>query len=142
MRSRARPRDGLRDRPAARALAVATELRGEAVEAVQHVALRVPELEAADDRRDGELALADKRLRVDGEPRLALRGEHVVAVQVLVQQHLFALRVRERVDRLPRRVAELRERQLRIPPPPLVPERVERLRSPKSPTRQTNQPPP
>ena len=47
----------------------------EPVEAVERVAPRVAELDRADDRRDRELPLAGKRLRVDHEPRLALRGE-------------------------------------------------------------------
>ena len=64
------------------------------------------ELARADDRRDPELALADQRLRVDREPRLALRRQHVVAVQVLVQQHLLALRARQLDQRLERRVEQ------------------------------------
>jgi hypothetical protein len=55
----------------------------------------VPELRRADDRHDRELALGDERLRVDDEPRLALRGEDVVAVQVLVREHALALRRRK-----------------------------------------------
>src|SRR5262245_9759580 len=89
-----RPRDRLADRPAAGAVAVEAELRREPVEAAEHVGPRVAELARADDGRDPELALTRQRLRVDRQPGLALRREDVVAVQVLVEQHLLALRVR------------------------------------------------
>src|SRR6266545_4002150 len=77
-----RPCDGLGDRPAAGTLTVEPELRRDAVEAMQYCALAVPELEASRDRRDGELPLADQWLGIDHEPRLALRREHVVEVQI------------------------------------------------------------
>jgi hypothetical protein len=51
----------------------------------------VPEDVVAHDRSDVELSLAQKRLGIDHQPRLALRREDVVGVQVLVQQHLLAL---------------------------------------------------
>ena len=61
------------------------------------------ELEGADDRRDCELALARERLRVDHEPLLPFGREDVVAVQVLVHEHLLALRRRQLAKRLERR---------------------------------------
>src|SRR6476659_7684216 len=85
------------------------------------------QLARAYDRRDAELALADKRLRVDRQPRLALRGEDVVAVQVLMQQHLLSLRVRQLLQRLERRIQQ----------PPLerpgeaLPGLLERIRPPR-----------
>src|ERR1051325_5588538 len=100
----ARPGDRLRDRPPAGALTVEAELGGQSVEAVQDVALRVAELEGTDDRGDRELALARERLRVDHEPRLALCGQHVVAVQVLVHEDLLALGRRELLQSLERRL--------------------------------------
>src|SRR5207247_5285188 len=60
----------------------------------------------ADDGRDRELALADQRLWIDGEPRLASGCEHVVPVQVLVEQHLLTLRRRKRGQRVDGRVNE------------------------------------
>src|SRR4051794_41875252 len=53
------------------------------------------ELSGADDRRDRELPLGGERLRVDDEPRLALRADDVVTVQVLMDEHLRALRRRQ-----------------------------------------------
>src|SRR5438477_8946852 len=94
------PRHGLPDRPPAGALAIEAELGCQPVEAVQHVTLTVPELRRSDDRRDRKLALAYERLRVDDEPRLTLRGQDVVGVEILVQQHLFPLRPRERAERV------------------------------------------
>ena len=121
-RSRCRPTT----RPSARSSSPRARSRSrpssaaEPVEAVQDVALRVAELERADDRRDRELALAGERLRVDHEPRLALRGEHVLAVQVLVQEHLLALRRRELADVVQRGAASAPRRlpaSLERPPP-------------------------
>jgi hypothetical protein len=45
----------------------------------------VSELERANDWSSAELALADQRLRVDGQPRLAGRTQDVVSVEVLVE---------------------------------------------------------
>ena len=100
------PRDRLPERPASRSLAVEPELGGQAVEAAEDGSPRVPELAAADERRDPELALPRERLRVDREPRLTLRGEDVPGVQVLVQEDRLALRGRERPERVERRVEE------------------------------------
>src|SRR5438093_1700139 len=65
------------------------------------------ELERADDRSDRELPLAGERLWVDHEPGLALRGEDVVRVQVLVDEDLLSLRAGQIAQRLERRVEEL-----------------------------------
>src|SRR3954471_14127416 len=100
------PGDRLPDRPAARPLAVEAELRDEVVEAGEDVAARMTELPGSHDRCDAELALAHERLRVDRQPRLPLRGEHVVAVQVLVEEHLLALRPRQLLQRLERGVEQ------------------------------------
>src|SRR3954470_21370479 len=89
------PRHRLPNGPPARALPVEAELGRQPVEPVENVRLRGTELERAHDRRDRELALTDERLRIDHEPRLALCRKDVVAVEVLVQQHLLALRLRE-----------------------------------------------
>src|SRR5213596_1578431 len=101
-----RPRDCLPDRPATRSIAVEPQLIGEALKAADDGFPAVPELERARDRGEPELALADERLWVDHEPWLSLSGEHVFAVQVLVQQHLFSLRRRQRLERINRRVEE------------------------------------
>src|SRR5712691_13542147 len=81
-----RPGDSLGDRPAARTVAVETELAGEAIESVQDVALAVPELEGADDRRDREFPLADQGLRIDDviDPK-PLVGEREFAVAPIVR---------------------------------------------------------
>src|ERR1043166_4970867 len=103
----ARPRDCLRDRPAARPLAVEAELARQTVEAVQDVAFRMAELEGAGDWRHRELTLTRERLRVDLEPGLALGRQHVVAVQVLVHEHLLTLRRRELAERVERCLQQL-----------------------------------
>ena len=96
-------------------------------------ALRVAELARADDRRDRELALADERLGVDREPGLALRREHVVAVQVLVERAPArpACPAARAAPRARRRAAPGRSaspaRQVLGPPGGLVGERPERL---------------
>ena len=73
---------------------------------------------------------------VDHEPRLALRGQHVVAVQVLVDEHRLALARRQRLERVERGVEQpALERaprglpvagQVGAPPGGLVRERPER----------------
>ena len=91
------------------------------------------ELVRADDRCDAELSLAGERLRVDREPGLALRREDVVGVQVLMQQHLLALRARKLSKRLQCRFEQLRREapvltgQVLGPPGSLLGERPERL---------------
>src|SRR5579884_3297433 len=120
------PRERLRERPAAGALAVELELARQPVEPVEDVPPRAAELERADDRREAELALADKRFRVDRKPRLTLGAQHVVRMQVLVDEHLLALGRRELAQRIEGRVEQ--------PPferaPPLLPVPRERLRPP------------
>src|SRR6266536_1726328 len=74
---------------------------------MEHVTLRVAQLERADDRRDSELALPDEGLRIDRQPRLPLRRQHVLAVEVLVQQHLLALRSGKLAQGLERGVEQL-----------------------------------
>src|SRR6058998_3542550 len=85
------PRDRLTDRPAPCALTIEPELTGQPIEPLQHGPPAVAELERTDDRRDRELTLADERLRIDYEPRLAPCGENVVRVEILIQEHLLAL---------------------------------------------------
>ncbi len=102
----AAPRNRLNDRPAARALAVELELRAEPIEPIERVASAVAELRRTDDWRDGELPLGGERFRVDREPRLPLRREHVFAVEVLVDENELALRRRELTRQCARRVAE------------------------------------
>src|SRR6185312_1999536 len=114
------------DRPATRPLAVEAELRDEPVEAAQHLAARVAELARADDRRDPELSLPGERLRVDRQPRLALGGQNVVAVQVLVQEHLLTLCSRQFPQGLERGVEQPPLERTGEPPPGLL----ERIRPP------------
>ena len=64
------------------------------VEPVPDVARRVPELGRPHDGGDARTRARRQRHRVDHQPGLALGGQHVVAVQVLVDQHLLALRRR------------------------------------------------
>src|SRR5206468_1596693 len=99
--------DRLPERPAAHPLAVEPELPAEAVEAPQQGALPTPELGSADDRREPELALPGKRLRIDREPGLPLGAEDVPGVQVLVHEHELALRRRELTQRVDRGVQQL-----------------------------------
>ncbi len=90
-----RPGDRLHDRPAARTVAVETELPAEAIEAIKGLLLRVAELTGTDDRRDRELPLGSEWLRIDHEPRLALRRKDVLPVKVLVNEDELALRRRQ-----------------------------------------------
>ena len=69
----------MRDAPAAGALAVEAEIREDVEPAGDRVG--VPEQPAR-----LELALADERLRIDDEPRLARRAEDVPAVEILVDE--------------------------------------------------------
>ena len=70
-----RPRDGLRERPAARAFAVEVQLAGQPVQPMDDGISAVTELPPADGRGDAELPLPRERLRIDQQPRLALRRE-------------------------------------------------------------------
>ncbi len=69
----------MRDSPAARTLPVEADV-GEDVEPARD------RVGVAEERAGLELALADERLRVDDEPRLALGAQDVPAVQVLVDE--------------------------------------------------------
>jgi hypothetical protein len=89
-----------------RALRVEPELTGQPVEPPSDASRIVSELAAANDCCYSELALAGQRLRVDREPRLTLGSEHVVGVQVLVEEHLLALRPRKFLQRLERRIEQ------------------------------------
>src|SRR4051812_28700285 len=132
-----RPGDRLADRPKPRPLPVETELGGEAIEPPNGLPPGVTELERANDRRDRELALTDERLRVDGQPALALGSEDVSTVKVLVEQHLLALGRGERRHGVERDVEQATlERSPRLlpllfevaePPFDLGGERTERL---------------
>ena len=98
-------------------MSVETELVSEPVETVEDMLAAVAELSAANDRRQSKLALAEQRLRVDREPRFAGGAEYVAGVQVLVQEHLFALGRSELVGRLERCVEEVAlERSARARP--------------------------
>src|SRR5215510_7865121 len=101
------PCDRLAYRPPAGAVTVEAQLGGEPVETAEHVGPRVAELARADDRRDPELALPRQRFRIDCQPGLALRPQDVVAVQILVEEHLLALRGRQLLQRLQRCVEQL-----------------------------------
>src|SRR5262249_32312096 len=68
------PGNGLRDGPAANAVAIKAELARHPIQAINDLLLRVPELAAADDRRQRKFALPHERFRVDHQPGLALRG--------------------------------------------------------------------
>src|SRR5438067_2128498 len=77
----------------------------------------VAEFATADDRCDAELTLAVQGFRIDQQPWLALRCEHVAGVQVLIDDNVFTLRswqVREYVDR---GVEELPWERLAVSPP-------------------------
>ena len=93
----------MRDAPATRALTVEAEV-GERVEPARDV------VGVAEEPARLELALPDERLRVDDEPRLALGGEDVPAVEVLVDQESRAA-VDRAVD-VERSVEELALEQL------------------------------
>ena len=77
--------------PSAHPLTVDLELGREEVEAAPHLCLHsgLSEKPAAVAQERGciELALADERLRIDGEPGLPLGPKHVASVKVLMEQH-------------------------------------------------------
>jgi len=126
------PRDRLTDRPAPGTLAIEPELARQSIEPIEHGPPAVAELERADNRRDRELALADKRLRIDHEPRLALRSEDVVRMKILVQEHLLALARSELLERRDRRLDQALIERL---PDPL-PLAADRARPPRGLVRQ------
>ena len=53
----------------------------------------MPEFVRPGNRRQRELTLPGKWLRVDHQPRFTFRPQHVVAVQILVYQYLLPLRI-------------------------------------------------
>ncbi len=59
-----------------------------------------------EERRSVQGALPDERLRVNCKPGLALGGEHVPAVEVLVQDHDLGLRGAEIVQEIERQIEE------------------------------------
>ena len=98
------PSNRLTDRPASRALAIELELTRQSIEPLEDCPPAVAELGSPDDGRDGELTLADERLRVDHEPRLARRREDVVRMEVLVHEDLLALCRSQLLEHRDRRV--------------------------------------
>src|SRR5947209_5996973 len=78
------PVERVDDPPAAHALALEAELVHEEVEAAaDDIRVDVPAA-VAQQRGNVEGRLSDDRLRVDREPRLALRAKHVRALEILV----------------------------------------------------------
>src|SRR3954471_12438087 len=85
------PRERVDDRPSAHPLTVELERLGELVEPAADPVHRVRLLRelvpaVAQQRGDVEGALADERLRVDGQPRIPLGAQDVAPVEVLVEQ--------------------------------------------------------
>ena len=113
----------MREAPAPRSLAVVAQL-GERVEPAGGV-VRVPQ-----EADTVDLPLADERLRVDHEPRLALGREDVPAVQILVDE-MFCIPVHG-TEHVERRVEQAAGRiplwQLLQPAVGLVRDRPERVR--------------
>jgi hypothetical protein len=126
------PSNRLTERPASRALAIQPQLGGQAIEAPDNGSLVVTELVGAHDRRHGELTLADNRLGIDDEPRLALRGQHVVRVEILVEKHLLALCASELFQRRDRGV----DQRLLERPSGSLPVGADRARPPRRLVRQ------
>ena len=122
------PRNRLTDRPASRALAVEPELARQPIESLDDRPPAVTELGGANDGRNGELALADERLRVDHEPRLPLRGENVVRMEVLVHEDLLTLRRGQLLEDRDRRIDECLLERL----PCLLPLDADRAHPPRS----------
>ena len=81
------PGERVRDSPGPSPLAVEAELREDVQPAPHRGRAAVPRCVAEQADRV-QLALADERLRVDHEPRLARRAEDVAAVEVLVDERL------------------------------------------------------
>src|SRR5262245_32053806 len=135
------------DAPIPGALAVETELRQSVEPAPNGYNGFVAERRVPKQSHAVELTLADEGLRVDDEPRLALRTQHVPAVQILVHEERHApihaavdveREVEQRaIDRSP---AELEPaRYVLCPPLGLVgqqPERLRPLQLPREPRKQ------
>jgi len=113
------PGDRLPDRPAASPFSIQAERARKVVEASHDLLVAVAELGRADDRRETELPLADERLRVDYEPRLALGGQDVVGVEVLVHEDLLALGVGQLLERAHRFLEDRRFERSPVPLPRL-----------------------
>ena len=85
------PRDRLARSPQAGAISIQPQLAGEAVEAMQDMLLAVAELCGANDRAQRELSFSNERLGIDHQPRFPASAQHIVTVEILVEQHLVAL---------------------------------------------------
>ena len=85
------PREGLRHGPTSGPIPIEAEFPGEPVQAVFDEFRAVSKLEGTGDRRHPELSFTDQRFRVDRQPRLSLRSQHVVAVKILMDKHLVTL---------------------------------------------------
>lgn len=82
---------------------VKSEAIAQPVELGAFVFRGMPQFESVDDRRQSEFPLADQRLWIDGKKRRTAGGEHVSWMQILMQQHLLALTVREPFQQIQRR---------------------------------------
>ena len=122
------PGNRLTDRPASRALAIEPELARHPIEPPDDRPPAVTELGGPDDGRDGELTLANERLRVDHEPRLPLRGEDVVRMEVLVHEDLLTLSGGQLLEDRDRRIDESLLERL----PRLLPLDADRAHPPRS----------
>ena len=84
--------------PAKNPSAVQPELAGETVQPGARRFLQVHEFNAAENRRERKLAFAAQRLRIDHEPWLASGSKHVLPMKALVDENLFTLGRRQRLE--------------------------------------------
>src|SRR5689334_5402668 len=98
----ASPGHRLAQGPEARPLPIEPQVRRQPIQPPNDFGAAVAELIAANDRREREFTLADERLRIDHEPWLAQGAQHVIRVQILMQQHLSPLRSTKPLERLQR----------------------------------------
>src|ERR1700681_531349 len=85
------PSQGLGECPKSRPLTIKSERSCESIQPVDSGFLAVTERIRPNDRGQGELSFANQWFWIDDEPAFALGAQHVVAMQVLVDEHLLAL---------------------------------------------------
>ena len=85
------PGQRLRDCPTTGAFPVKAEGLRQTIEPSEDAIAAVAQFRPANHTRDREFALANQRLGINYQPRLALRLQHIVSMQILVHQHLRPL---------------------------------------------------
>src|SRR5262245_58681709 len=132
-----RPGQSLRRCPESGSLAIEPQRACEFIQPANDTLTTVPKVVIPDDRRQAEFPFAGERLGIDDQPWLACGSEHIVAVQVLMNQYLLALSSSKTIESLQRRIEQFpfarapgffpRRRQVLSPAQRLVVQRREGL---------------